>query len=185
MTSVMTSRPVSSATSRRSLRPSRPMPWKLYGELRGLKAPPRRNCAPAAATCFALSRGSGRGDSTEQGPAMMTTSFAADDDAVGEGDGGAFGAEAAAGELVGRGDAVGLVHAGQHLELCDVEVRRACRRRRGWSASAPVVRWTLKPSSTMRSMTFWMCSSVAVSCMATIIVRVFAFLDVVAGAASS
>jgi hypothetical protein len=25
------------------------MPWKLYGELRGLNAPPRRNFAPAAA----------------------------------------------------------------------------------------------------------------------------------------
>ena len=36
MTSVITSRPVSSATSRSSFSPSRPMPWKLYGELRGL-----------------------------------------------------------------------------------------------------------------------------------------------------
>ncbi len=36
MTSVMTNSPVSLETSRSSLRPSTPMPWKLYGELRGL-----------------------------------------------------------------------------------------------------------------------------------------------------
>ena len=60
--------------------------------------------------------------------------FAADDDAVGERDRRALRAEAAARELVGRRDAVGLVHAGQHLELRDLEVRRACRRRRESSA---------------------------------------------------
>ena len=29
-------------------RPSARMPWKLYGEVRGLNAPPRRSCAPAS-----------------------------------------------------------------------------------------------------------------------------------------
>ncbi len=48
--------------------------------------------------------------------------LAADDDAVGEGDLGSFGAEAAAGELVGAGDAVGVVDALEHLELGDIEV---------------------------------------------------------------
>ncbi len=49
------------------------MPWKLYGELRGLNAPPRRNFAPVAATCFALVRICSR-DSTEHGPAITTSS---------------------------------------------------------------------------------------------------------------
>ena len=58
----------------RSIRsPSSPSPWKLYGELRGLKAPPRSTFAPArftaaaaASTCCSFS--------AEQGPAMTITS---------------------------------------------------------------------------------------------------------------
>ena len=66
MTSLMISRPVRSPTSRSSLSPSRPMPWKEYGELRGLNAPPRRNEAPADFTCSATVKICSR-DSTEQG----------------------------------------------------------------------------------------------------------------------
>ena len=54
-------------------RPSSPSPWKLYGELRGLNAPPRSTLAPArftaaavACTCSSLS--------AEHGPAITTTS---------------------------------------------------------------------------------------------------------------
>ena len=46
------------------------MPWKEYGEVRGLKAPPRRMPAPAAFTAFATSM-TCSGVSTEQGPAMI------------------------------------------------------------------------------------------------------------------
>ncbi len=66
-------RPVSCLASLSSLRPSRPSPWKEYGELRGLNAPPRRATAPAAFTCRADSRIC-FSFSTEQGPAMIGTS---------------------------------------------------------------------------------------------------------------
>ena len=46
ITSVITGIPVRSASAR-ILSPPRPCPWKLYGEVRGLKAPPRRMVAPA------------------------------------------------------------------------------------------------------------------------------------------
>ena len=49
--------------------PSTPSPWKLYGLVRGLKAPPRRMVAPAAATASAVRISCSR-LSTEQGPAM-------------------------------------------------------------------------------------------------------------------
>src|SRR5450759_4281718 len=62
-----------SAADLRSRSPSSPSPWKLYGLLRGLNAPPRRIFAPArftaaalASTCSSLS--------AEQGPAMTMTS---------------------------------------------------------------------------------------------------------------
>src|SRR5690348_7777970 len=42
--------------------------------------------------------------------------------------------------------------------------------------TAPVVRWTLKPMATMRSTTVCICSSVAFSCIATIIGSLFSFL---------
>src|SRR6185312_9398995 len=49
--------------------------------------------------------------------------FATDDDTIRELDARAFRAEAAAGELVGRRDAVGLRDTGEHLELSDLKVR--------------------------------------------------------------
>ena len=62
-----------SAALRSSRSPSSPRPWKLYGELRGLKAPPRRTFAPArltaeaaASTCSSVS--------AEHGPAITMTS---------------------------------------------------------------------------------------------------------------
>ena len=45
------------------------MPWKEYGEVRGLKAPPRRIVAPAALQAFAVSN-TCSGVSMEQGPAI-------------------------------------------------------------------------------------------------------------------
>jgi hypothetical protein len=80
------------------------MPWKLYGELRGLKAPPRRNCAGGLdllrvrKICSRLS--------IEHGPAMMAISSPPTLTPLVELDDGAFRAEGAAGQLVGRADAV-------------------------------------------------------------------------------
>src|SRR3954471_7549466 len=54
-------------------RPSSPRPWKLYGELRGLNAPPRKILAPARLTAAAAARTCGS-LSAEQGPAMTITS---------------------------------------------------------------------------------------------------------------
>ncbi len=61
------------AAARSIRKPSSPSPWKLYGELRGLNAPPRRILAPAfftaaaaALTCSSVS--------AEQGPAITMTS---------------------------------------------------------------------------------------------------------------
>ena len=72
--SVTTLRPSSSATSRSILRPSSARPWKSYGLVRGLNAPPRRNFAPPALTALAASRSCSM-LSTEHGPAMTTTSL--------------------------------------------------------------------------------------------------------------
>src|SRR5262249_7859632 len=49
-TSVMTFNPVRLRASDRSFSPSSASPWKSYGEVRGLYAPPRRILAPDAAT---------------------------------------------------------------------------------------------------------------------------------------
>ena len=68
-TSVTIGRPVASRVSTRISRPSRPRPWKAYGEVRGLKAPPRSRVAPAArAMCAASSVCAAV--STAHGPAM-------------------------------------------------------------------------------------------------------------------
>ena len=84
-----------------------PIPWKEYGELRGLKAPPRRNLAPAAFTCSAARKDLlARFHRARAGHDHDL--FAADLDAVGEADDGAFRPEAAAGQLVGRRDADAL-----------------------------------------------------------------------------
>jgi hypothetical protein len=56
----------------RRRRPSSPSPWKLYGELRGLKAPPRSTFAPARLTAAASLTCSSF--SAEHGPAMTITS---------------------------------------------------------------------------------------------------------------
>ena len=47
MSSVTIGRPVSSRASRRMESASTPSPWKLYGDVRGLNAPPRSIVAPA------------------------------------------------------------------------------------------------------------------------------------------
>ncbi len=68
-TSVTTGRPVVSRTSARISRPFTPSPWNAYGDVRGLKAPPRSSVAPAA---LAISAASWVwvAVSTAQGPAM-------------------------------------------------------------------------------------------------------------------
>ena len=48
---------------------ARPRPWKAYGLVRGLNAPPRRIVAPAAFTASAVSKSCSR-DSTAHGPAI-------------------------------------------------------------------------------------------------------------------
>ena len=85
-----------------------------------MNAPPRRNRPPAALTqcgdgedLLAVFNGARAGDDGNL--------LAADFGAVGKFDDGAFRAERAAGELVGRADAVHVEHAGQHFELGQVE----------------------------------------------------------------
>ena len=68
-TSVTSGSPVSSRASARIFSASEPRPWKLYGDVRGLKAPPRSMVAPAAFTARAVSSVCSR-DSTVQGPAI-------------------------------------------------------------------------------------------------------------------
>ena len=50
MTSVTTGMPSCSPAAWRIFSPSSPSPWKLYGLVRGLNAPPRRMLAPASLT---------------------------------------------------------------------------------------------------------------------------------------
>ena len=73
ITSVITGSPVSRRASSSSFSPSVSSPWNAYGEVRGLKAPPRSTRAPAAFTRTATSM-TWKRDSTEQGPAMTTMS---------------------------------------------------------------------------------------------------------------
>ena len=68
-TSVTTGRPVSSRTSARIRSPFSPSPWKAYGLVRGLKAPPRSSVAPAACAIRAAAS-VWSGVSTAHGPAM-------------------------------------------------------------------------------------------------------------------
>ena len=73
MTSLTTARPSSSAASRIHRSACSPWPWKEYGEVRGLNAPPRRTRAPPACTARATVPTCSR-LSTEQGPAITITS---------------------------------------------------------------------------------------------------------------
>ena len=71
-TSVTTARPCRSAAARSSSRPLMPSPWNAYGEVRGLKAPPRSTLAPARATAAATVSICSR-DSTAHGPAQTAS----------------------------------------------------------------------------------------------------------------
>src|SRR5262252_977100 len=73
MTSVTSTRFSAFAASRSICSPSSPRPWKAYGELRGLKAPPRNTFAPARRTAAAAACTCGS-LSAEHGPAMTITS---------------------------------------------------------------------------------------------------------------
>ena len=73
ITSEMSFRLCASAARRSICSPGSPRPWKLYGELRGLNAPPRRIFAPARLTAAALAM-TCSSVSAEQGPAMTITS---------------------------------------------------------------------------------------------------------------
>ena len=68
--SVTMGSPVALRALRSSSRPSAPIPWKSYGLVRGLKAPPRSSFAPDALTACAMAVICSS-DSTEQGPAIM------------------------------------------------------------------------------------------------------------------
>ena len=71
----MIANPVSRRALSSSFKPFKPSPWNsLYGDVRGLNAPPRKTVAPAAFTavavdsnCFSLS--------TEHGPDMICSFF--------------------------------------------------------------------------------------------------------------
>ena len=69
ISSVTIGSPVSSRASRRIASASSPSPWKVYGDVRGLNAPPRSHVAPAAATARAVSSVCSR-YSTVHGPAI-------------------------------------------------------------------------------------------------------------------
>ena len=71
MSSVTIGSPVSCRAILRYSSPVAFSPAKSYGEVRGLNAPPRISCAPAAFTAFATETICSS-DSTEQGPAIMT-----------------------------------------------------------------------------------------------------------------
>ena len=71
VTSVTTLSPVRSRASARNFSPCSSSPWKEYGLVRGLYAPPRRNCAPAFFTISAASKSCSR-DSTAHGPDITT-----------------------------------------------------------------------------------------------------------------
>src|SRR5438094_10342105 len=101
MTSVTTGRPVSRLASARYLSPSSSSPWKEYGDVRGLKAPPRKTEAPAALTFAATSSTCAR-DSTEHGRHHHDRS-AADPHPV-HGDHGRLAAHLAARQLEGLKD---------------------------------------------------------------------------------
>ena len=61
------------AAPRSSRSPSSPRPWKLYGDERGLNAPPRSTLAPARLTAAAVAF-TCASFSAEHGPAMTMTS---------------------------------------------------------------------------------------------------------------
>ena len=63
--------PVSFLASAISRMPSYPKPWKEYGDVLGLYAPPRRIFPPASSTSLAM-RQTCSFPSTEQGPPIMT-----------------------------------------------------------------------------------------------------------------
>ena len=54
MHSVTTGSPLSALAAASRWRPSCPRPWKEYGDVRGLYAPPRNSEAPASRTTLAV-----------------------------------------------------------------------------------------------------------------------------------
>ena len=122
MTSETSFRLCRSAARRAACRsPSSPSPWKLYGELRGLNAPPRRTFAPAALDRRGASPRPAPRSRPSTGPAM-TIDLVAADPHVADGDDGVLRLERAAGELVGLGDPQHFLHAVEHLEQPRVEL---------------------------------------------------------------
>ena len=121
--SVTIGRPVTSRTSERISRPFTPRPWKAYGEVRGLNAPPRSSLAPAALAISAASRvccggldGARAGDEGERlGADRDLVALAADVD------GRALGVVLAADQLVGVGDPVDVLDAGHAAQVEAVE----------------------------------------------------------------
>ena len=73
ITSVTIGNPVTSRARASSASPSVLRPWKLYGEVRGLNAPPRSTRAPAAFTARAVA---------EQLPLAFDRARAGDDDDI-------------------------------------------------------------------------------------------------------
>ena len=69
ISSVTIGRPVSAFASRSSSSASSPRPWNVYGDVRGLNAPPRSIVAPASATARAVASVCSR-LSTLHGPAI-------------------------------------------------------------------------------------------------------------------
>ncbi len=126
MTSLITSKPKRSPASRSSFKAFQTQ------SLEGIWRDARLECAATQAralrlwpSCSATVKSCSR-DSTEQGPAITTTSLAADLQSVGKLDDGSLRAETASGQLVRRADAVNVLDAGQALRDC--EYRNRCAR---------------------------------------------------------
>ena len=164
-TSVTMARPVASRASARNSRPCSARPWKAYGSVRGLNAPPRRPTAPASRTAAAISRRLAR-SSTAHGPAMSATRSAPT-------------LPVPRGMTVGSGRAsreaiLYRARTGMTFSTPGATASRSADFNRSSPTHATTVRsvpWMTcgaRPISSTRSITCRTCSGVALGCMTTI-----------------
>ena len=151
------------------------MPWKLYGELRGLYAPPRRNFAPAAADLLRARQNLLAATPPSTGPAITTTSSPPTTTPFANVIVVPSGRKLRPASLYGDEMRYASCTPASTLNSTTSKCAGVPDAGQNRLRASPVVRWTLNPSSTMRSITSWICCSVASSCIATIIVSVHFF----------